>query len=166
MAEVKLGLRLLSSPSASQYDRDTLILAVFNYYMEQSHAVRWRRLFYVDSSADPERGYERAHKYVGDRMTNPPPLVVRLVDGFAVVEREARAGEGVRRCTRRATAAQALEDWCRAVVTRRACTVAVGKTAENLFRQIADERTQEQPLAVRLRAVFAHRRADVSATPT
>jgi hypothetical protein len=149
-------MRLLTAPGGDVYDRDTLTVTMFNYYMEQTHSVRWRHLFYVDSVAEPARAYAKVFKYVSDRMVDPPPLIVRVLGGFRVLERGKAPGD-IAACCRRERAEEALGVWCTAVASRRKCTVAVGKTVERILRQIADERVVEVPLAVRLRAVFAQR---------
>jgi hypothetical protein len=96
---------------------------------------------------------DRLQRYVNDRMVNPPPMVVRTLEGWFVVERTSRPG-GFSAVWRYDRAAGALGHWVSWVKTRRNGSVALGKTCTKLFEDIEGAGVTAVPLMLRLKSVF------------
>lgn len=56
--------------------QDTLVVALFDHAMRQTHGVEWARMF-VFSHHRPLGEAARLARYVDDRMIEPPPAIVR-----------------------------------------------------------------------------------------
>lgn len=151
MAVVGNGIRIMEGECAAE-DEDTLTIHLFCYYMEQMHAVDWAKNFYITHHA-PFGALNRIQRYVNDRMMRPPPLVVRTLEGWFVVERTERPGnfESVWRYDR---AAGALGHWCEWVKVVRKSSVALGRSCTKLFEDIEANAGATLPLTLRLKSVF------------
>lgn len=139
--EARPGIR--GYGGASQRDRDTLTLQVFDHSAQQRHHVEWLSTYFIDDHK-PEAGFERLLRYMKDKMVNPPPMVVRCLGHFIVVERDDRPGV-MRRSVKHKTAHDAISHWCAVVKTRRQGFVAVGRSVQTLIHEVELGLTSTDP---------------------